>query len=103
MRINVILCLCALYVNASLNNMSSVRLTDLLSNGDNKSSIEIIDALTKNEESHSEMSFVQNSNALSLTLSKNQIGTSDGHKPRLDIDVDYAIELLKKEDQNINV
>lgn len=83
--------------------MSGVRLLDSLSNGDKNSTKEIIDTFSTNKESFSDISFVRNSKKSSLTQSKNLTWTSGGHKPRLDIDIDYAIELLKKEDQNINV
>lgn len=83
--------------------MSDVRLPDLLSNGDNESTKEFIDAFSTNQDAFSKNSFEDNSKVSYLTFSKNPSCTNDGRKPKLDIDIDYAIELLKKEDQNTNV
>lgn len=83
--------------------MSDARLPVLLSNGDNKSTEEIVGMFSTNEESFSEISLVCNSKIPPMTQSKKRTWTSGNHKPRLDIDIGYAIELLKKEDQNINV
>lgn len=87
--------------------MSGVRHNDLLSNGDNESIKEIItDAFSTNEdEAYSEISIVGKSNIPSCPASQKPLWMSSGRSliTRPDIDVDYAVELLKKEDQNTTV
>lgn len=87
--------------------MSNVSLIDLLKDGNNEFSSEIKDEGTNTEKLRKEVSVSYDRNILSSSAKMKTKPSFLCSEPSVtkqhDIDINYAINLLKKEDQNTNV
>jgi len=87
--------------------MSNVSLIDLLKDGNNEFSSEIKDERTTTKKLRKEVSVSCNQNILSssttLKTKPSILCSEPSVTKQHDIDINYAINLLKKEDQNMNV
>lgn len=85
--------------------MSYVSLIDLLQNGTYEFSNKVKNGRTITENIRNEVSVSYSPNMLksSFTMKTKSSFVCSGVKNQYDIDINYAINLLKKEDQNKNV